>query len=54
MLRTRVGGFIQMIRPLCKALNINPDTHVYANELQFNQETGSYEGFNPEAPTSER
>lgn len=38
------GGFIQLIEPIAKQLNINPQTNIYANKLYFD-ENGQYSGY---------
>lgn len=45
------GGFRSLIEPLLRALSV-PLDHVYANVLYFNEEDGSYAGFDPRQPTS--
>ena len=45
------GGFVQMIGPVAAMLGI-PSKNIYANEILFDEETGDYAGFNPEAFTS--
>lgn len=43
------GGFVNMLNPLAKELNI-PYENVYGNEILFD-EKGAYSGFNKNAPT---
>eukprot|EP01035_Chromulina_nebulosa_P024623 gene24623-32066_t len=45
------GGFRQMINPVAESLNI-PLHRIYANNLLFNQNTGSFAGFDLNEPTS--
>jgi len=45
------GGFRQIIHPLAAGLDI-PLTHVFANRILFNEEDGSYAGFDPAEFTS--
>jgi phosphoserine phosphatase len=46
------GGFRIMIEPVAKILNINPSTHVIANTIVFDDDTGLYKGFDTAEPTS--
>ncbi len=46
------GGFRQLIEPLRHELNI-PESHIFANKLYFDDETGEYTGFDVREPTSE-
>ena len=45
------GGFRIMIEPIAAQLNINPQTHVMANQILFDY-TGFYEGFDTNEYTS--
>ncbi|KJE89325.1 phosphoserine phosphatase [Capsaspora owczarzaki ATCC 30864] len=46
------GGFRQMIAPVIDELEIAAD-HVFANQILFENETGSYAGFDDKALTSQ-
>jgi len=46
------GGFRQMIDPVARRLGLDPKQHVIANNLLFNEEDGSFAGFDREEPTS--
>jgi len=45
------GGFRQIIHPLAESLGI-PVSHVFANTILFDPESGAYAGFDPEEFTS--
>ncbi len=45
------GGFRQMIAPVAAALDVDPSTEVFANNLLFD-ESGAYRGFDTAEPTS--
>ena len=45
------GGFRAVIEPIADSLNI-PRSHVFANSILFDAETGEYAGFDPKEHTS--
>jgi len=45
------GGFRVMIEPVAELLNI-PKSRIFANTILFNEQDGSYAGFDPKEPTS--
>lgn len=45
------GGFRLMIEPIAQILNVTRE-RIFANTLLFNEEDGSYAGFDPKEPTS--
>lgn len=45
------GGFRQQIYPVADTLSV-PRTHVFANNLLFDENSGEYAGFDEEEPTS--